>query len=100
VNDTTTILEIPEASMKEIESVTLDAAEGLYDGRHELHARRIAAPIVAAELRRMADAVEDGADGYLRDGASDLIKERCQEDKYVARKLRARADELDGRKTL
>jgi hypothetical protein len=60
-------------------------------------ALELAAPvIVAAELRRLANEVERGADEYIANGASDLLRAQCAEDKTIAAKLRARAAELDG----
>jgi hypothetical protein len=56
-----------------------------------------AAPfIVAAELRRLAADITWGSEDYIKDGASEVIRERCIRDLAIGRKLHDRADQLDG----
>lgn len=55
-------------------------------------------PVVAAELRRLAEETGRGADDYIANGADELKRAAAAEAKVIAGRIRARADELAGSK--
>jgi siderophore synthetase component len=75
-----TQLQIPDEA---IQRLCVDI--GHYEDDAIAHIREIAAPVVAAELRRLADAI-----------AASATEEEVAAFALVQRNLHARADELDG----
>lgn len=83
MNETTTPLEIPEAAFR---AMMETGDEPMRD-----YVRAIAAPVVAAELRRLADTAPP-ADAYGLDHEDIAHDDGVRE---MAARLRARADQLD-----